>query len=66
MAETPQYYLKIGTIEQFNNDLNRVQEEMPEENRITPEYDTRTNWAGDLIELVATNYFAYWLSGCLL
>lgn len=45
----PQFYLKIGTIEQFNSDLNRVMEEMPEENRIPVDYETRSNWAGEII-----------------
>lgn len=44
-----QYYLKIGTIEQFNADLNRVQEELPAEKRIHPDYERRSDWAGDLI-----------------
>lgn len=45
----PQYYLKIGTIDQFNNDLNRVQQDLPEERRIYPEYESRSNWTGELI-----------------
>ena len=45
----PHYYLKIGTIDQFNNDLNRVQENLPEEYKIYPEYESRSNWAGELI-----------------
>lgn len=48
-GKSPQYFLKVGTIEQFNNDLNRVQEGLPESDRITPDYETRTNWAGDLL-----------------
>jgi cell division protease FtsH len=45
----PHFYLKIGTIDQFNADLNRVQEELPEEKRIYPEYESRSNWTGELI-----------------
>jgi len=45
----PHYYLKIGTIDQFNSDLNRVQEALSEESRIYPEYESRSNWAGELI-----------------
>ena len=48
-ARSAQYYLKIGTIDQFNADLNRVQDDLPQEKRIYPEYETRNNWAGDLI-----------------
>jgi len=46
---SPHYYLKIGTIDQFNNDLNRVQEQLPEEKRIHPDYETRNNYIGELI-----------------
>lgn len=45
----PQYYLKIGTIDQFNNDLNRVQQNIAEEKKIYPEYESRSNWTGELI-----------------
>ena len=48
-GDSPQFYLTIGTIEQFNRDLDRVQADLPSENRLTPSYDTRTNWAGDLL-----------------
>ena len=48
-GRTAQYYLKIGTIEQFNDDLDRVQEGKSEEERVAVDYETRTNWAGDLI-----------------
>ena len=37
-ARTAQYFLKIGTIDQFNTDLNRVQKDLPEENKVYPEY----------------------------
>ncbi|HEY9885686.1 MAG TPA: ATP-dependent metallopeptidase FtsH/Yme1/Tma family protein, partial [Vampirovibrionales bacterium] len=48
-GRNPQYYIKVGTIDQFKSDLDRVQDELPSEKRIYPEYETRTNWAGDLI-----------------
>ncbi len=48
-TRTAQYYMEIGTIEQFNIDLNRVQEGLPEPERVQVDYDKRTNWAGDLI-----------------
>jgi len=44
-----QYYLKIGTIDQFNDDFNRIQDDLPQENRIYPEYETRSNWTGEII-----------------
>jgi len=48
-GRTAQYYMEIGTIEQFNLDLNRVQEGVSESDRVQVDYDKRTNWAGDLI-----------------
>lgn len=48
-SQGPHYFLKIGTIDQFNTDLNRVQEQMPEELRIHPEYETRSNWQGEIL-----------------
>ena len=48
-GRTAQYYMEIGTIEQFNLDLNRFQDGLPESDRVQVDYDKRTNWAGDLI-----------------
>ena len=48
-GRNPQFYIKVGTIDQFKSDLDRVQDDLPQEKRIYPEYETRTNWAGDLI-----------------
>ncbi len=48
-SRNPQYYIKVGTIDQFKSDLDRIQDELPQEKRIYPEYETRNNWAGDLI-----------------
>ena len=48
-GRNPQFYIKVGTIDQFKSDLDRVQDELSSEKRIYPEYETRTNWAGDLI-----------------
>lgn len=45
----PHYYLKIGTIDQFNTDLNRAMENLPQEQRIHPEYETRNNYTGELL-----------------
>lgn len=48
-SQGPHYYLKIGTIDQFNSDLNRVQQDIPEELRVHPEYETRSNWQGEIL-----------------
>ncbi|MCB0803547.1 MAG: ATP-dependent zinc metalloprotease FtsH [Flavobacteriales bacterium] len=48
-SSSPQYYLKIGTIDQFNSDYNRVLDGLPEEQKIHPEYETRQNYTGDLL-----------------
>lgn len=48
-GRTAQYFMEIGTIEQFNNDLDRVQKGLAETDRVKVDYDKRTNWAGDLV-----------------
>ena len=62
-SRTAQYYLKLGTIEQFNADLNRVQEELPSEKRIHPDYERRSDWAGDLLAwlLPIALLIAFWV-----
>src|SRR5690554_3195648 len=62
-AQGQQYYLKIGTIEQFNNDLNRVQQNLPEGSQIHPEYESRNNWLGDIIGwlLPIAIIIAFWI-----
>ena len=45
----PQYYLEIGSDEQFINYLNKFQEGIPEEERLIPEYETRKNWGVDIL-----------------
>lgn len=46
---SPHYYLKIGTIDQFNNDFNRVIDELPVDKKIYPDYETRHNYIGELM-----------------
>lgn len=48
-SQGPHFYLKIGTIDQFNSDLNRVYENLPEDKQVRPDYETRSNWAGEII-----------------
>lgn len=48
-ANGPQYYLEIGSDEQFINYLNKFQEGLPEEERLIPEYETRKNWGVDIL-----------------
>lgn len=59
----PHYYLKIGTIDQFNGDLNRVLDGLPEEQRIHPEYETRNNYTGELLSwlLPIAIIIAFWI-----
>lgn len=46
--EGPHYYLEIGSDEQFINYLNDFQENLPQSERIIPEYETRKNWGGEI------------------
>lgn len=44
----PHYFLEIGSDEQFINYLNDFQKDLPSEDRIIPEYETRKNWGGEI------------------
>ena len=48
----PQFYLSIGSVDQFSRDLNRVQEDLPETAKVNPEYDQRKNWTGEILSWV--------------
>lgn len=48
-ASGPHYYIKIGTIEQFNIDYERVLQDLPAEYRSSVDYETRQNYTGDLL-----------------
>lgn len=48
-GRSPQYSLKIGTIEQFNKDLDRVQANLPEDKRVSIDYDRDNNYTGELL-----------------
>ena len=45
----PHYNFPIGSIEQFAEQLNKAQENIPEMNRLEPEYTTHENYFGDFI-----------------
>ena len=49
---SPQFYLSIGSVDQFSRDLNRVQEDLPETAKVNPEYDQRKNWTGEILSWV--------------
>ncbi len=51
-SSDPQFYLSIGSVDQFSRDLTRVQEDLPEQARVNPEYDQRKNWTGEIISWV--------------
>ena len=45
----PHYYFPIGSIEQFNKDLNEAQKDLSPIDQVKPEYDPRKNWGGEII-----------------
>jgi cell division protease FtsH len=51
-ANSPQFYLSIGSVDQFSRDLNRVQQDLPEAAQVNPEYDQRKNWTGEILSWV--------------
>lgn len=45
----PHYFIGIGTVEQFNNDLEEAQADLQKNERIRPSYDDRKNWGGEAL-----------------
>jgi AFG3 family protein len=48
-GQGPQYFFTIGSIEVFENRLDRLQENFRREDKINVEYVTIKNWFGDLL-----------------
>lgn len=47
-AETPKYYLNIGTVDIFEQKLEKAQQNFPPEARIEVQYQNRTSWVSIL------------------
>lgn len=47
-AETPKYYLNIGTVDIFEQKLEKAQQNFPPEDRIEVQYQNRTSWVSIL------------------
>ncbi len=47
-AKGPHYILEIGSDEQFNTYLNDFQKDLPAEDKLIPNYETRKNWGGEI------------------
>jgi AFG3 family protein len=45
----PHYYIKIGSVETFQNQLDAAQKDLPREQQLVPTYDTQRDWMKDLI-----------------
>jgi ATP-dependent metalloprotease FtsH len=48
----PHYSMEIGTVEIFNEQLNAVQEALPEQERVPLQYDNRKNWGEGWLSLL--------------
>ncbi len=48
-VNSPQYYFTIGSVEVFNNSLNKIQEKLGEEYKIPIEYENRADIFGELM-----------------
>lgn len=48
----PHYSMEIGTVEIFNEQLNAAQASLPEEERISLQYDNRKNWGEGWLSLL--------------
>lgn len=45
----PHYFIKIGSVEKFEEDLAKAQEGKPDDAKLFPVYDPRKNWSGEII-----------------
>jgi len=45
----PHYFFNIGSVETFNTNLEKVQEGIAQQDRVTVSYEVRKNWGGDFI-----------------
>ncbi len=49
LSESPEYYFQIGSVEVFVNQLEELEKDTPLNERIPVNYETRTNFLGELI-----------------
>ena len=48
----PHLYFIIGSVETFERNLEKAQEELPEQDKITPEYDTEQDYFGVILSWI--------------
>jgi AFG3 family protein len=48
----PHYYFEIGSDERFGKFLDGIQKDVPETEKIVPEYTTRADWTGQILSWV--------------
>ncbi len=51
-AQAPQYKMNIGSVESFEDKLDRAQQELPPTERVYVQYQTRTSWTSILTWLL--------------
>ncbi|MGC8865286.1 MAG: ATP-dependent zinc metalloprotease FtsH [Bacteroidales bacterium] len=47
--KTPNYKMNVGSLETFEKVVAEAQQELPEDARIYPVYETRKNWGGEIL-----------------
>ena len=47
--KSPAFIMNVGSLEAFEKNVAEAQQEIPEESRIYPSYETRKNWGGELL-----------------
>ena len=59
----PHYSFNIGTLETFENDMEKAQENYAESDRVAVEFVNRKNWLGDSLGWIITLgiMIAFWL-----
>jgi len=47
--KTPDFVMNLGSLEAFEKNINDAQQNIPENARLYPSYETRKNWGGELL-----------------
>lgn len=47
--KTPDFVMNVGSLEAFEKNINDAQQNIPENARLYPSYETRKNWGGELL-----------------
>ena len=61
-TNSPQYYFTIGSVESFEKNLSDAQKDIPDNRKISPEYEEKINYFGNIISWIfpLLLFFGFW------